>query len=159
MAGEVRHETGKALGQHCFTGARGPRQQQVMATGGCHLERKPGRFLATDIGQIRHMANGASMVRRCGRGGPWGHALQGFNQLAQRPHRVDNPLAHGPGIMLTRRRHHHLPGRQSVDQRHHPGDAPYRTVQAQLPQKGHAINSAGGQLTIGHQHPDGDGQI
>ena len=49
---EIREEPREAGGEHRLSGSWGAHQQQVVATGGGHLERPPGETLSTDIGQV-----------------------------------------------------------------------------------------------------------
>ena len=156
-----RQQGRQTAGQHRFATAGRPHQQQVMATGRSNLQGPAAVGLAPHIGQIQSVAN-------CHRSGqrqrhPWPAAAsqqrQRLHQAGRWPHRQ---LVHQRGLRPIGIGYHQGPGPGSPGrQRHlqHPPHRPQAAVQAQLPQAPHPREGLGGQLTTGHQQPQGNRQI
>ena len=64
MLRERRQQACEAAGQHGFTGAGRPNQQQVMPAGGGDLQCPLGLFLTDDVAQIGAVAGGVRSGRR-----------------------------------------------------------------------------------------------
>ncbi len=175
---EVGQQPGEPGRQHGLARARWTHQQEMVAPGRRHLECSPGEPLPAYIGQV-----GSPLEPRPP---PPAAVLPAVRPGAVDPPGFPSATGGHPPLLLMRQPRHQSGqggGRQEVGptgqaglvgalrgndqsepaqrigQRHHAGDPPHGSVQAQLADEGQPLDQGGVDHLRGHQHPDGDGQV
>jgi hypothetical protein len=151
-------DAGQAGGEHGLARPRRPREQQVVAAGGAHLQRGAPDGLTPHVGQIGRPGPGrAGEAPR--RVEPRLVAPQAVHQLPEgggHPHLVTAQHRRLGGRI---RGHDHRTGVEAGDHRHHPGHRSQRPVEPQLAQEGATGDRVGGEVAGGDQQADGDREV
>ena len=139
-----------------------------MRSRGRDLERAPGGGEAAHVGEVEGLVVGVVAVGpvvapgRGGDRGPLRLALQAQEELAEEARRSHlHVLDQGRlgGVRLRDDDRVHATGAERVDEHEHPGHRPHRAVEPQLAQHADAVEHACGEVVLGGERTERDGEL
>jgi len=160
--GEGWQQAGQAAGEHRLARARRPEKEEVVPAGGRHFEGPFGRLLASHLREIGAVGPGASGEQGSGDRGDRlrpGQVVDGFGQAEKADHRH---RAQSGGLRGVGRRQQHLAAGEAppeVGDGEAAADGADGSVQAELAADEPAVERFLGELVVGHQHRQGNGEI
>ena len=156
---ELGEETGEALGQHRLARAGRTDHQQVVTSGGSHLDRGASQRVAPHVGEVGRRGLGR-LERAVGERRPRGLGGHGLDQGLQGRARVRTRWRrNSDGLGSRVRRDDDLVGHEGVDERQRARHVAERAVETELADERPLPHRLDRNLPAGHQHADGDGQI
>ena len=103
--GHFRQNGGQPLGQHAFSGAGSPKQQEVMSPSRGHLHRPFGHSLPPDLRKIRYKGGGERIKLGLGSGLEPSLPRQEIHQIRHVGHSVGVQFGHGGSLGGVAYRH------------------------------------------------------
>jgi hypothetical protein len=156
-----RQDRGEPAREHRLAGAGWTDHEDVVSSGGRHLERPAGLGLTSDLGEIDRVPRALARARRLGRGRP-PRPAQELDHLPERPRADDLEIVHEGGLGRVRFRDDHASqSRPGGGDRHreHAGCRDQPAPERQLAGEHPSFERRHGHLRGGREHPHRDRQV